>query len=116
MISYEVYKVIHVVSVIAFFTLVAWGAFGQSKIVKFLNHVVLLFILVAGMGLLARLGISQGGGMPQWVMAKMAIWLVAGIFGILITGRLRRLAFIGIPLLLALAAVSAWLAIYRPAF
>lgn len=116
MISYEVYKIIHVVSVIAFFTMVAWGAFGQSKVVKFLTHIVLLFIFVGGMGLMARLGIAHGGGIPQWIMIKMAIWLVAGILGILIAGRLRRMAFVGIPVLLLLATVAAWLAIYRPAF
>jgi len=41
------------------------------------HGVGLLLSLVGGFGLLARLGIVQGG-LPGWVYAKLAIWLVFG--------------------------------------
>lgn len=37
----------------------------------------LLLILTAGFGMLARLGIVQGG-LPGWVWAKLAVWAAIG--------------------------------------
>ncbi len=81
--SYEVYKMIHVVSIVIFFALFAAAAYSQKneKREKILTGVFLLLILVSGMGLLARIGIQHGVAWPNWVRAKLTIWLVVGVLG-----------------------------------
>ena len=80
MISYEVYKVIHLFSLVLFFTSGAIQLVGKSqeKIFKILTGVATLFILVSGMGLLARIGVSHDAGWPLWAVVKVIIWLVLG--------------------------------------
>jgi uncharacterized membrane protein SirB2 len=78
MISYEIYKVIHLLSL---FFLVSLGLVAiiqpqVSKSIKIGIGVASVFTLVGGMGLLARIGVSHGGGFPTWVTIKMVIWLV----------------------------------------
>lgn len=84
MLSYEVYKVIHVFSVVAMAMLggIAITNDNLSKAMKIGIGVFSFIILVAGMGLLARIGVSHGSGFPTWVIIKMFIWLaLAGLFG-----------------------------------
>jgi len=72
----------------------------------------LLIILIAGFGLVAKLGLARGG-LPAWVWLKMGIWLALGGLATLPYRRpkLARLTWIGFPLLGALAAT---LALTRP--
>lgn len=85
MISYSVYKLLHVV--FAFSVVFSLGAAslyhwsGSSKkgprvFFSIAHGVSLLLMLVAGFGLLARLGLTQG--LPPWVYAKIALWIVLG--------------------------------------
>lgn len=72
----------------------------------------LLIVLVAGFGMLARLG-HMGGGLPGWVWAKLAIWLLLGAF-LVLPNRVPRHAkafWVLVPLLVTLAG---WLAISKP--
>jgi len=68
-------------------------------------------ILLGGFGLLARLGIHSDW--PLWVKLKLALW---GLFAVLIVAvkRLPVVAKAAWIILPTLAAVAAWLAIYRP--
>lgn len=96
MISYSVYKVIHLVGVMMVFlalggvTANAVGAGVKNHIwrkpIAITHGVGLLLSLVGGFGLLARLGIVHGG-LPGWAMAKLGIWT---LFAVLIAVLARR--------------------------
>lgn len=77
------YKVLHIAGIIMLFMALG-GAIVRAvlaqqspKLEKFvlLNHgAALLIILVAGFGLLAKIGMTFAG----WVIVKMFIWLIMG--------------------------------------
>lgn len=119
--SYEFYKVLHLVGV--FLTLTGligvatlkWVVPDMPKGPKrafFLMHGVgLLIAFVAGFGLAARLGMFAK--LPGWVWAKIALWLVMG--GVIALA--KRKGDMGTPLILAfvaLAGFAGWLAIFKP--
>jgi hypothetical protein len=120
---YEAYKVLHVLGILFLFValggvaLHAWnGGTKQTnqgrRAVSAMHGLGLFLILLAGFGMLARLGMVQGG-LPGWVLAKLVLWLVIG--GLFLMpyrrpGTAKPLFFL-VPLLGALAAV---LAIYKP--
>jgi hypothetical protein len=119
--SYEFYKIIHFIGIVMILTgltglltiKMSGGALeGTSKKLVFMAHGFgLLFVLVSGFGLLARLGLTQS--MPGWVFGKLAIWLIFG--GII--ALLKRKAQIGTPLyflLLAIFTAAAYLAVVKP--
>ena len=124
MISYELYKVAHLVGVIVLFSVLG-GAMVHAinggtastnaarRLITILHGTGLILVLVAGFGLLARLDLTSGG-LPMWVVGKLVIWLLAGL---LLTVPRRKPA-LARPILLAgipfLAAAAAWLAVYKP--
>ncbi len=85
--SYEFYKMLHITGIVLLFsglvTLLTMKVAGiplegTSKRFAFLAHGLgLVLILVAGFGLLARLGLVSS--MPSWVYIKIAIWLYFGL-------------------------------------
>jgi hypothetical protein len=118
---YETYKIIHVLSAFFLFAVAGGVALFTAnggtkennslrKLAGILHGLALVGLLVAGFGLLARLGI---GSIPGWVFAKLVLWLLLG--GILTLPykkpELGKLFFWLIPLLGGVAAV---LAIYKP--
>ncbi len=83
MIAYEVYKLIHLS---ALFTLCAFLGFALSespwfskKRAKGLLFFVSFLVFVAGMGLIARIGIKHGEGFPMWIQIKIALWILANV-------------------------------------
>lgn len=94
--SYEFYKILHLSGLILLFsglicllTLKIAGVAieGSSKKFAYMTHGIgLFFILLSGFGLLARLNII-GGGLPNWIFVKLAIWLYFGISVVLIKKR-----------------------------
>ncbi len=124
MITYQAYKVIHLIGI--FLTLAALaglalaaanGATRQTnaatRMIAVSHGLGLFIILVGGFGLLARLGVIHGSAFPGWVWGKLAIWLVIGALVAVPYRRpqLARLVFLAVPVLGGLAA---WLAIYKP--
>ena len=124
MISYELYKVIHLVGVLVLFSVLG-GAMVHAinggtqatnaarRSITILHGTGLLIILIAGFGLVARLDLLNGG-VPGWVIGKLVIWLLAGI--LLTVPRqkpalARPILLLGLPIL---AAAAAWLAVYKP--
>ena len=119
---YEFYKVLHLTGI---FLLISGliGAFvttwsgqaltGKIKTFSFAMHGMgLLFILVSGFGLLARLGLTQG--LPVWAYIKLGIW---GLFALAIS-LLKRKGQLGWPLyslLIIVYLVAVYSAIYKPA-
>lgn len=84
--SYEFYKVLHIIGLaclllgfgLGFGYFLTKGASRGLKIWSFALHGVgLAIMLVAGFGLLARLGLM--GGLPDWVYAKLGIWVLLAV-------------------------------------
>lgn len=117
----EFYKLMHLLGIVIMFsglvgllTLKMAGTPVEGKMKSFvhMSHGIgLLFILVGGFGMLAKLGLMQD--LPLWVYGKLLIWL---IFGGLIA-LVKRKASLGFPifsLLVSLFLISGWLALYKP--
>lgn len=86
--SYEVYKLLHVLGILLLFvalggvTLHAWNGGTREgnrgrKAVATMHGFGLLLIILAGFGMIARRGYMEGG-LPGWVWGKFLVWLVAG--------------------------------------
>jgi hypothetical protein len=122
MISYSVYKIVHLVGVLMVFLAlggVATNAIngGQKKHswrmpIAITHGLGLLLSLVGGFGLLARLGIIHGG-LPGWVLAKFGIWI---LFAVLIGVVSRKPSWAKPiwPLIIILGATAAYLAGSKP--
>lgn len=119
--SYEFYKLLHILGLILLFfgfgglLLAAYSKVELKKparIMGFVTHGVgLLFILVSGFGMAARLGFMAG--LPTWVKAKVVIWALLGVAISLV----KRKGYIGWPiaiLLWGLGMSAAIIAINKP--
>jgi hypothetical protein len=118
---YEVYKIIHLVSIVLLFS----GLMGlltirmagveltpKVKRLVFMSHGIgILFILISGFGLLARLGLTQN--IPGWVYGKLTIWLVLAA-AISIVKRKGHMGWPIFILLMALFTAAAYLAVVKP--
>lgn len=125
MISYSVYKLLHIIGLTGLLlttgaALLASSSGAQlAKPIKrklFIGHGISLFLLLlAGFGMLARLGIgtTDNPGWPNWVILKIVVWLILGGSLALIIRKpeLSRMMWVVITLLVIF---SAWLAIFKP--
>lgn len=119
--SYEFYKILHIIG--AFTLLLALGGltlhimnggtrqYPRRRFIMIMHGIALLISLVAGFGLLARLGLTLT--MPGWAMAKLLIWFLLGVIPAVIY-RKTQMAMLFWFLILALAGAAAWLAIIKP--
>lgn len=117
MLSYTVYKALHLVGIMLTVAALAGmavhaangGTRAESRtraLATALHGTGLLLVLVAGFGMLARLGGSAASG---WVLVKLAIWLTLGAAAMVPYRRplLARAVFLAAPLLAALAGIVA---------
>lgn len=119
MISYQIYKILHVVSIVMFFALYAAAAVKAQRGEKFkletiLTGVCLVIILIAGMGLVARIGIPHGESWPIWLKAKLGIWIVIGVSGHMILKRFSQFAMKYFWASSVLLVLASYLANYKP--
>ena len=114
MISYENYKIIHLTSIMILFTGLAISFYGNShKHVKVLTGISTLLTLVAGMGLMARLGIGHGTEWPLWIKIKMTIWFIIGMGGAIVARRFPRYGKISYFISLILFVIASAVANYK---
>jgi len=124
MFSHQFYNVVHVVGIVlvmsALGALALHAAAGGTRptnpargLIASMHGIGILLILVGGFGMLARLGIIQGGSFPAWIWVKIAVWALLGAATVLPYRRptLGRPLLIALPLLGGLAA---YMAIYKP--
>lgn len=118
--SYQFYKIIHVLGImlvfLAFGGLAVVGLSSDASRLKpartllaSFHGVGMLLLLVAGFGLIAKLG----GGFPGWMIAKVVIWLVLGASVVVF----RKKPDAGKPMLIVLpilGLIAAGLALYKP--
>lgn len=116
--SHIAYKVIHLLGIFLLFAGLggAWAVVAACteptraaarRLLMATHGTALVLILVAGFGMLARLGIT--GAWPLWVWIKVLIWILLGALPWVLK-RIRRapgLLFYLAPLLGAIAAYSA---------
>lgn len=116
--SYQFYTVLHLVGVLFLFTsLGALAATASStraplrRIATIAHGVALAVILVAGFGLLARLGFF--GDIPIWAWTKMGLWLILGVvvFPLKRRPEWAPVLWLVIPVL---GGIAAWLAVVKP--
>lgn len=113
MISYSIYKYIHLVSLIVFFTSMTVQFFSEpKKIFKIMSGVSTLLILVSGMGLLARVGVTHNEPWPVWAIIKMIIWFLLGIGLPVIVKRMPHYRAQSYWAMLGLFGLAAWVIIF----
>ncbi|UCC24523.1 MAG: hypothetical protein JSU98_12385 [Gemmatimonadales bacterium] len=121
MISYGVYKIIHYSGIFLLVTALA-AALGRAAMSDgwpegrdpwsrrlVAGHGAALFlILLGGFGMLARLDVSQGLGLPGWIWAKLGIWAALGaILAARRSSPMAARAVVAVPLLAVLAGLVA---------
>lgn len=119
--SYQFYKVLHILGLtLTFFGFggILLASYARVELVKrarlmgMITHGVgLLIVFVSGFGLAARLGMVTG--LPNWVKAKIVIWLLLGAAIALA----KRKGYIGWPvaiLIWGLGATAIFLAVNKP--
>jgi len=121
MISYQVYKIIHLggIALILLGLGIILGAFATSatvaprlRLTGFLAHGLgLLVALTGGFGMAARLGIVTG--LPGWIYAKIAIWVLLGA-GIALTKRKANWGPALVAVFAFLVGTATALAIFKP--
>ncbi len=123
---YQVYKVAHIAAILLLFASLGGLAIfsasshadeAKAKSLRILliacHGISLVLILVAGFGLLARIGIKHGVGWPTWVYIKLVLWILLGA-AVALYKRMPGLAkglFFAMPLL---GAIAAGVAVYKP--
>jgi uncharacterized membrane protein SirB2 len=124
MLPYGFYKVLHVFGIAL--TLVALGGMtvhalnGGLKAENVVRRLLIgmhgagvLFILVGGFGLLARIGFAHGSGFPFWLWVKLGLWTVFAVVAALPYRRpaMGRALLLAVPVL---AMAAAAMAVYKP--
>lgn len=119
--SYEFYKVLHVIGLILTLSglvgLIASYFVSPTELPKknrlpwiVMHGLGLVIILVSGFGLAARL--NYFGNLPGWVHTKIAIWLVVGLLVIGIR-KVRNQSLIWLALTVVLFSTAAFFAVNK---
>ena len=133
MIPYATYKVVHYLGIFTLLTALAarlGRAAGSAasptskgavapiadpwkKRLGIAHGTGLFLILLGGFGMLARLDVTHGLGLPGWIWAKLGIWTTLGA-AILVASRVPALAGRLLVVVPALAVLAGIIALYKP--
>lgn len=119
--SYEAYKIIHILGLV----FLTFGLFGLAsviwngetpkphlrKLMLAAHGIGLVLLLVAGFGLAARLGLARQ--MPNWIYAKLGVWLLVGALPALIR-RMPQKAGLWVVTTFILILLAVMLAVAKP--
>ena len=111
MISYPIYKFLHLIGLmLLMYSIGGLEAGGEERRKRYtiINGVALFFMILAGFGMTARLGIAAS---QWWVVCKISVWVLVGAWPALLKRKPelgRKLS----PLLLLLAAGAAYLGVF----
>lgn len=113
--SYQLYKVIHLAAIFVFLSGVAVLLLSDKKTLfwKVTTGVASFFILLGGMGLMARLYPGQGF-QQNWILVKLVIWLVVTGLGHMVAKRFPKHGAKAYWATILLAVTAAYLAVYKP--
>jgi hypothetical protein len=111
--SLEFYKWIHLLGLMMLFCGLAglWGSRSMGRSLSLLHGIGMLFLLVGGFGMMARMGIVQGW--PGWIYVKLCVWLALGA-GIALAKRKSHWGMKLIGLWIGLGALAAYMGIFKP--
>ncbi len=120
-ISYATYKILHLFGLFMMFTALGGASVhaasggersaSSRRIVGILHGVGATLSLVAGFGVLARLDLTAG--LPGWVLAKLALWLI--VVGLIVLPYRSKSAATAMAYALpVLGLIGAYLAIGKP--
>jgi hypothetical protein len=114
--SYLFYKILHLFAVLLLFTSLGTlaGAARDERLRRLAgvaHGVSLAIILVAGFGLLARLGLF--GSIPGWAWLKIGLWLLLGLLVLPLRRRPEWTAWLW-PMIPIVGGLAAWLAVQKP--
>jgi hypothetical protein len=118
--SYEGYKFLHLLGILILFASLGGLAALRARmdrpmgmgLFNFLHGISLVFILVAGFGLLSRLEMSAPGTWPTWIWVKLTTWILLGaaLVGLKKAGKAATSVLL---VLLFLGALAAGAAIFK---
>lgn len=124
MISYAVYKLLHILGIAL--TLVALGGMAvhalnggrkaenaARRMLIAMHGVGVFLILLGGFGLLARIGFAHGSGFPLWLWVKLGLWTAFAVVAALPYRKPKsgKALLVALPLL---AMAAAAMALYKP--
>jgi hypothetical protein len=116
--SYEFYKLAHVIAVLFLFTslgVLAATAGSPSarlrRMASIAHGVALALIFIAGFGLLAKLGYF--GAIPAWAYLKMAVWAVLALAVVPLKRKPEWAPALWL-LMPAVGGFAVWLAVTQP--
>lgn len=113
--SYQFYKMVHIISIVLFFALYALAAFKAGsklpyKFEKKFTGMLLIVILIGGFGLKK---FAAPGEWPLWLILKMVIWFIVGIGGHSILKRFPQNAMKFFWVSVGLLTIASYLANYK---
>ena len=110
--SFEVYRIVHIVSIVVFFSMFAAAAYSKQSTLtnKIVTGISLFFILFGGMGLKTY---AAPGPWPTWLLIKSGIWGFVGVAGHASIKRFPNQAKIVFWVCVGLLTVAAYLVNYR---
>lgn len=113
MISYETYKLLHLIFIMTFFASLGLVASSSTLIKGILGKVLVglvsFLILVVGMGLVARLGFKHGQAFPLWISLKIGLWFFINVLLVYLF-KLKSNMQKGI--VLAVILIMGWIAVW----
>lgn len=115
MFNYHDLKVLHIFVVAVFFLSMAVSMYNPEKLLhKIVSGIASLLVLVSGVILLDRFGISHKGPYPTWVLIKAGIWLAISVVTPIVVKKFPKVSKLLYWPWIIVLLVGISMAIYKP--